>query len=58
LRTAGFCVNGAKDWFESNGWDFKDFIKNGRASEDGMNLNDAMANAVLEAAYKRVNNIK
>ena len=55
LRSVGLCANGAKEWFESVGWDFKDFVKNGKMSDDAFTLNDPMAIAVAKAAYDRVN---
>jgi len=56
MRAAGFCVDGAKKWFESMGWDFRDFVKNGRSSSDYLNIvgdKNEMVMQVIEAAYKR-----
>lgn len=57
LRAAGFCAEGSKAWFKENGWDFKEFVKRGRLSDDGMNMEDERAKAVLSAAYKRINRV-
>lgn len=55
LQTVGMCMNGAKEWFDSVGWDFKDFVRNGKMSDDVIALNDIRALTVVEAAYNRVN---
>lgn len=45
LRRAGHCASGIRRWFEAQGLDFRDFLKNGideetlRATGDGQVLN-------------------
>lgn len=34
VRMAGRCVPGARTWVESQGWSWRDFVKNGRPIED------------------------
>lgn len=44
IRQAGHCATGIRDWFERQGFDFRDFLKNGidedrlRATGDGQIL--------------------
>lgn len=54
LETAGYCVEGTKEWFSKVGWDFKDFVRNGKNSDDVIALKDPVAMAIVEAAYNRV----
>lgn len=53
LQTAGYCIDGTKEWFASVGWDFKDFVRNGKNSDEVIALKDPVAMAIVEAAYIR-----
>ncbi len=65
LRSAGFCAQGSKEWFEQMGWDFKDFVRNGKPAVDFFNecanspgnQIDQKAISVIEFAHKRTNKI-
>lgn len=50
IRRAKMCANGARAFFESKGWDFQDFLKNGIDIETVKACNDAMALQVVEVA--------
>lgn len=47
VRRAGLCAKGARIWASSNGFDLRDFLKNGMAESKVEALDDAMANKVL-----------
>lgn len=47
------CAKGARRWFEQNGLDFRDFLKNGIDEEILLNVGDAFAVAVVEQAHGR-----
>lgn len=48
LRKAKMCARGSRAFFLSQGWDWADFLKNGREAQDFINTNDAMALQVIE----------
>ena len=50
LRKAKMCARGSRAFFLSQGWDWQDFLKNGRDAQDFINTNDAMALQVVEVA--------
>jgi len=54
IRAAGFCVKGARKWFELHGLDFKAFLREGLPAADLIAAGDALARKVVEA--KRVRN--
>ena len=47
VRVAGFCAQGARRWFESHGFDFRDFMQNGMDSETLLATGDQMAIRVV-----------
>ena len=47
------CARGSRAFFLSQGWDWQDFLKNGRDAQDFINTNDAMAMQVVEVANGR-----
>lgn len=51
VAAAGYCGLGARRWFESYGFDFRDFIQNGIAEDKFLATNDAMA--IRVATLKR-----
>ena len=53
LRKAKMCARGSRAFFLSQGWDWQDFLKNGRDAQDFINTNDAMAMQVVEVANGR-----
>ena len=50
LRKAKMCARGSRGFFLSQGWDWQDFLKNGRDAQDFINTKDAMALQVVEVA--------
>ena len=50
LRKAKMCARGSRAFFLSQGWDWQDFLKNGRDAQDFINTKDAMALQVVEVA--------
>ena len=53
IRQAKMCASGARAFFLAQGWDWQDFLKNGRDVQDFINTNDAMALQVVEVANGR-----
>lgn len=53
LRKAKMCARGSRAFFLSQGWDWQDFLKNGRDAQDFINTKDAMALQVVEVAHGR-----
>lgn len=47
---AGLCVKGVRNWFQTNGLDYRDFLRNGIAVSRLDALNDALGNRVAAAA--------
>lgn len=45
-----FCSPGVRRWFNSQGLDFKDFLRNGIAEEKLLATGDALALEVVKAA--------
>lgn len=50
LRKAKMCARGSRAFFLSRGWDWQDFLKNGRDAQDFIDTKDAMALQVVEVA--------
>ena len=50
IRKAKMCSAGARAFFLRQGWDWQDFLKNGRDAQDFINTKDAMALQVVEVA--------
>lgn len=50
LRKAKMCARGSRAFFLSQGWDWQDFLKNGRDAQDFINTKDAMALQVVKVA--------
>ena len=50
LRKAKMCARGSRAFFLARGWDWQDFLKNGRDVQDFINSKDAMALQVVEVA--------
>ncbi|MGE8653756.1 MAG: hypothetical protein ACN6NV_08425 [Acinetobacter gandensis] len=53
LRKAKMCARGSRAFFLARGWDWQDFLKNGRDVQDFINTKDAMALQVVEVANGR-----
>ncbi len=53
LRKAKMCARGSRAFFLAQGWDWRDFLKNGRDAQDFIKTNDAMAMQVVEVANGR-----
>lgn len=54
VRKAGRCVEGARAWFEAQGWSWRDFAKNGRPIEDFDATGDPLAIEVADIARAEV----
>ncbi len=52
-RAVGGCVVGWRGYIESNGFDWKDTIKNGILASKLLATDDLMANKVVEYAYSK-----
>jgi len=50
IRKAKMCARGTRAFFISQGWDWQDFLKNGREAQGFINTKDAMALQVVEVA--------
>ena len=48
LRKAKMCARGSRAFFLSQGWDWQEFLKNGRDAQDFIDTKDAMAQQVVE----------
>lgn len=55
VRDAGYCASGARRWFESYGFDFRDFMQNGIDQERFLATGDAMAQRVADLKAGRAN---
>jgi len=53
IRKAGYCVSGAKEWFERHNLDFRDHVKNGTDAEILLATGDALAVRVIELKKAR-----
>lgn len=53
IRAAGHCSRGIKNWFDAQGLDFRDFLKNGIAVEDFLASGDGQARQVVERKIAR-----
>ena len=49
LRKAKMCARGSRAFFLAQGWDWKDFLENGIDLEIVEQVNDAMAQQVVES---------
>ena len=52
-RNCGYCITGMRLFFRKYNLDFRDFMKNGIEASVLLELNDSMANKVVEAAHGR-----
>ena len=53
VRAAGLCVSGARQWFASNGLDFREFLKEGLPAPVLAALGDSLADRAIAAAELR-----
>lgn len=53
VRAARMCSAGARRWFDKQGFDYPDFLKNGIATEQFIATGDPMALKVVEVARGR-----
>ncbi len=59
IQKAGFCVRGARRWFNDNGWSdrqFRDFLKNGMPEEEFLANGDYLARLVVDRKHEWENN--
>ncbi len=54
MRALGYCNRGARQWFARHGLDWSRFIAEGLPAKDVLATGDAMAQAVVEAAQRRM----
>lgn len=50
VRAAGFCVRGARTWFEGHNLSFSDFLRDGADEAVLLATGDALAARVVERA--------
>jgi len=50
IRAANLCASGARDWFRHYGFDWSDFLTNGKPAEELDATGDAMALKVTAIA--------
>jgi hypothetical protein len=48
LQAKGFCLMGVRRWAHDNGFDFKDFLRNGMPKSKVAAIDDAMAERLIE----------
>lgn len=48
LRALGYCVAGQRRWFQANGMDFTDFLKNGISTADFLEQGDGLARKAVD----------
>ena len=53
LRTARYCLAGARPWFHRHGFNWQDFLDHGIAAERLRATKDALVDPVIEAAETR-----
>jgi hypothetical protein len=53
VRRAGHCVRGAKAWFETHGFDFRRFLREGVPAADLLSTGDGQAIKVVERTMAR-----
>lgn len=53
VRKAGYCVRGAKTWFEDHGMDFRDFLVRGIDQDEFILKGDHKARIVVEKKIER-----
>lgn len=47
------CIPGCRKFFKRNGWDWNDFLENGRPLDDLRELDDAMATRFIDFVERR-----
>ena len=55
VTAAGFCARGSRRWFESHGFDFRDFLRDGLPCETLLQTGDEMAKKVVRAKWEKRN---
>lgn len=53
IRKAGHCARGAKNWFDQQGLDFRDFLKNGITATQMLATGDAQGEQVVVRKIER-----
>lgn len=53
IRAEHFCSAGARVWFEQQGFDWDDFLKNGIDSDEGKKIDDVMMQRIIKRAEER-----
>lgn len=52
IRAAGLCLTGAAKWFANYGFDWRDFLRNGKSADELDATGDALAFRVTAIARK------
>tara|TARA_R110000796_G_scaffold41118_5_gene101505 strand:- start:800 stop:1033 length:234 start_codon:yes stop_codon:yes gene_type:complete len=52
VRRAGHCPQGGRRWFEGMGYDFRDFLKNGKSAKELLETGDGLALQVVTRAWE------
>lgn len=55
LMSYGFCMAGQKTWFEANGFNFRDVLKNGVTESELMKFEDGYVHKALAKAKEHRN---
>lgn len=53
IYAAGFCADGARNWFAAHGLSWADFVRDGASAESLLATGDALALRVVEAAQHK-----
>ena len=56
VRKAMLCMGGARNWFASHGFDWGDFLENGKDADELDATGDALAHQVTAIARQEVAN--
>lgn len=55
IRRTGHCPQGIRRWFEEHGYDFRDFLKNGRSAKELLETGDGLAEQVVTRVWEHRN---
>lgn len=55
IRRTGHCPQGIRHWFEDQGYDFRDFLKNGRSAKELLETGDGLAEQVITRVWGQRN---
>lgn len=55
VQRSGYCMSGARTWFEGHGFDWRDVVKNGVSEVDLLATGDFQAQRVVAMKREREN---